>query len=766
MVDDNLTGTGTGFACDMNGNCVMLKMSVHALIVFFFACAATVAQAQEYVIDTFAGGAPPPTPVLGVDMRLASLQSVATDAAGNAYFIASDCVFKLDLNGAVTRIAGIGRAGFSGDGGPATRAQLHLEGVQLAPWDVWVGMGKLPPSIAVDNAGNVYVADNGNDRIRRISPDGIIATAAGNGARGFAGDGGPATAAQLSAVFGLAVDATGSLLISDSGNHRIRRVAPDGTISTIAGTGDCGLSGDGGPALAAQLCTPTGIAADASGNLFITDLANNRIRQVSPDGTIVTVAGAGPTVRQNIWCEPSGDGGPAASAVLCLPATVAVDRAGNLFVVDTYQNWDGWTSASYQVVKKISPSGAIDTVAGANCKLEDTRLCYKTPGYGTTATKTVFWGPLFLAVDNAGNLLLADGSGPQVGTLGGPPAPAIYKGSPNGAIAVVAGNAEHPFLGDGGPATSAQLPSPYAVAVDGGGSVLITTDQHIRKVTPDGIITTVAGNGTSADDSGPATTAQAAPLGIAADAAGNIFFFDLPNRNIRKISPDGIISTVIHVGGNDYFVALDRASDLFIADPNDTFSAIAEVSPDGTIRRVAGGGPESGGLGDGGPATSAALMGPQGVAVDAAGNIFIADTDHHRIRKVTPDGIITTVAGSGPPVAHPGENQGGFAGDGGRAIDAQLRFPLDVAVDGAGNLYIADSGNNRVRKVAPDGIITTIAGNGAVGYSGDGGPGIKASLSGPNGLAVDAWGNVYVADTGNNAIRVLRPAPQVEILRR
>src|ERR1017187_260040 len=262
-----------------------------------FLGSAILAQGQEYVISTFAGGAPPPTPVLGVNMGIGtfqggSVQSVAADAAGNTYFVAFHCVFKLDQNGVVTRIAGNARAGYSGDGGPATSAQLRLQSFTFGS-PIPVGDAALPPGMAIDNGGSLYVADNGNYRIRRISPDGIITSVAGKGTSCLSGDGVPATSAQLSPVLGLAVDIAGNLWIADSGAHRIRRVTPDGSIATVAGTGDCGLSGDGGAAVAAQLCGPTGIAADTAGNLFVTDSENNRIRRISPDGTITTVAGSG-----------------------------------------------------------------------------------------------------------------------------------------------------------------------------------------------------------------------------------------------------------------------------------------------------------------------------------------------------------------------------------------------------------------------------------------------------------------------------------------
>jgi sugar lactone lactonase YvrE len=705
--------------------------SARRLIVFLFVAIAVQGESQEYVISTIAGGGPPPTPVPGVNMSLGFLQSVAADSMGNTYFVDSNCVFRLDQNGIVTRIAGNGQLGYSGDGGPATSAQLQLGSVALAP-PLYYYVDPPPPGIAVDNGGNVYVADNGNHRVRKISPDGIITTVAGSGTAGFSGDGGPAISAQLSAVAGLAIDAAGNLLIADFSANRIRRVAADGSIATVAGTGDCGLSGDGGAAAMAQICSPTGIAPDTAGNLFIADTGNNRIRQISPDGSITTVVATGTAT------------------------SVAVDQAGNLYVNDA--ETDGWWV--WQLVKEISPSGTITTVAGLPCS--GFPLQPPCGADGTTATKTFLGGPLSLAVDNTGNVLVADGgdgSKRRISKVSSAGAITTMVGSCGGLPELDAPDCQMPFLGDGGPAIGAQLAGPAGVAVDRAGNLFIGdyANDRIRKVSTDGIITTLAGNGTfgSAGDGGPAANAQMAPYRLTLDGAGNLFFFDIPNRNIRKISPDGIISTVTVVHGNDYFVALDRASDLFIADPSNTLFAIAEVSPAGSIRTIAGGAcgiyPCSGFLGDGGPATSAELSGAQGVAVDAAGNIFIADSQDHRIRKVTPDGIITTVAGNSPL---PGP--GGFSGDGGPAVNAQLYYPIDVAVDGAGNLYIADYENHRIRRVSPDGIISTIAGNGTPGYSGDGGPATSASLTWPSALAVDGAGNIYVV--GNNAIRVLKPA--------
>jgi sugar lactone lactonase YvrE len=672
------------------------------------------------VISTFAGGAPPPTPVLGVNMSIGTVvQSVAADALGNTYFVAFLCVFKLDQNGMVTRIAGNGRPGYSGDGGPAISAQFMLDRFYVA------GNGPLPPGIAVDTGGNIYVADNGNSRIRRISPDGIITTIAGNGTFGFSGDGGPATSAELSSVAGLAVDVAGNLWIADSAANRIRRVTPDGNIATVAGTGDCGFSGDGGPAAAAQLCGPAGIAADAAGNLFIADLINNRIRQVTPDGTITTVASQ------------------------FEPTNVAVDQTGNLLVAETYDS--DWSS--FQVVSKISPSGDTTVVVGFDCwaVFGADHPCAPVPGDGTTATKTYLNGPIGLAADGAGNLVVADGDRRR-----------ILKVSSDGAITTVAGNGENGFSGDGGPATSAQL-GPWGVAVDRARNVFIADygNDRIRRVAPDGIITTVAGNGTygSSGDGGPATMAQVEPISVTVDGVGNLFFFDL-DRSIRKVSVDGIVTTVALLSVGEYFVGADTAGDLFTECPagfGTYLYTVCEISPDGTIRRVAGNG-TYGFSGDGGPATSAQLSYTYsgGVALDSAGNLFIADSPNNRIRKVTPDGTITSIAGSGP--TNPtGRSPGGFSGDGGPATSAQLAGPEAVAADDAGNVFIADSGNGRIREVSPDGIIRTIAGDGTFGYSGDGGPAVRASFLGPIALAVDGGGNIYVSD--GIAIRILRPVP-------
>jgi trimeric autotransporter adhesin len=654
-----------------------------ASVWFLFAVGTILAQAQQYVISTYAGGGPLPAQVPGNNLSIDwNSKGLAVGTNGNVYFTSLNCVFRWDRDGTVTRIAGNSRHGYSGDGGPATSAQFSMEQIVSSP----PYLGSLPPGLAVDNAGNVYVADNGNSRIRKISPDGIVTTVAGNGTFGFSGDGGPAVNAQLSSVLGLAVDAAGNLLLADSDSHRVRRVAPDGTITSVAGNGVCGFSGDGGAAAGAQLCNPAGVAMDHDGNLFIAEIGNNRIRRISPGGIIATAIGTG----------------------ISEPTNVSVDGAGNLFVVsDSGDFWESW-----QAVRKFSTSGTMTVVAGDVCAPR-TAYCPPPPSDGTTAVTTHLGDRLSTALDGAGNLLVA-----------APYIRRIYRVSPDGSIATAAGNGEYDFSGDGGPARSARLANPGSLAVDGTGSVSFVDyfNSRVRKVFPDGTITTVAGNGDygSAGDGGLATNASLSPTAIASDGMGNLF---ISNNfgGVRKVSPDGIVNTV---AGRGVTLALDLAGNLFIGD----YTSLHKVAPDGSTTVVAG--------------RAYALS----LAVDNAGNLFFAAAT--RVGRLSPDGSIVTVAGNGTQ---------GFSGDGGPATEAQLNYAVGVAVDGGGNLFVADRDNNRIRKVSPDGIITTIAGNGTRGYSGDDGRATDAAMSSPGSVAVDAVGNVYFSDVYNNVVRVLRP---------
>jgi uncharacterized protein (TIGR03437 family) len=620
-----------------------------------------------------------------------SVSGLAIDTAGNLFFANGNAVLRLDATtGVLTAVAGNAASGFSGDNGPATSAQLGA-----------------PSGVAVDSAGNLYIADDGNSRVRKVS-NGVIATVAGNGTAGFSGDNGPAASAELGFVSDVAVDPAGNLYIADPNNYRIRKVS-NGVITTVAGGGFS--LGDNGPATSAALTEPVGVAVDTAGNLYIADSGAQRIRKVS-NGVITTLAGGGTSL---------GDNGPATSAKLNNPCGVTVDSAGNVYIADTWNNR----------IRKVS-NGVITTVAGNG-----------TAGFSGDngpATSAQLDDPGGIAVGSTGNLYIADTSNGRIRKVS------------NGAIATAVGGGTP--LGDNGPAASAELWQPQGVAADSAGNVYIadTQNHRVRKVSK-GAIATFAGGGTTYGDNGPATSAEMTfPAGLALDAAGNLYIADSWGA-VRKVT-NGVITTVAGGGtslgdsgpatsaqlSNPLGVAVDSAGNLYIADSLNF--RIRKVS-NGVITTVAGTG-NMGFSGDNGPATSAQLSRPGGVAVDSAGNLYIADTFNNRIRKVS-NGVIATVAGNG------GE---GYSGDGGPATSAQLNEPSSVAIDASGNLYIADRMSGHIRKVS-NGTIATVAGGGAV--FGDGGPAACATLTDPWGVAVDSAGNVYVADGESNQIRLLTP---------
>jgi len=581
----------------------------------------------------------------------------------------------------------------------------------------------LPADVVADGNGNVYLVVSWSNVVLRMdAATSLVTVVAGNGMAGFSGDGGPATSAQLDNPTGIALDSSGNLYIADTDNSRIRMVS-DGVITTVAGGDEIGFSGDNGPATDAQLFLPHAVAVDAAGNLYINDLGNNRIRMVS-NGVITTVAGNG-TAGFN------GDNGPATSAELNFPEGIAVDGVGNLYIADQDNHR----------VRKIS-NGVITTVAGNG-----------TAGFSGDngpATKAELNYPPTVAVDSSGNLYIADQYNNRIREVS------------NGVISTVAGNGNGGFNGDAGPAVGAELFYPYGVSVDGAGDLYIADEYNnrIRKVSG-GTIYTVAGGNLSFGDDGPPTSALLGmPRSVATDLVGNLYIADSLLNRVRLVS-GGVITTIAGTGiagssgfgvpasgdggpatsanlSNPGSVAQDSLGNLYIAD-----AERIRVVSNGVISTVAGNG--SGGFsGDNGPAVEASLNGPSGIALDVAGNLYIADYFNHRIRMVS-NGMITTVAGNGTP---------GFSGDGGPATNAWLNYPYGVALDREGNLYIADSSNNRIRMVS-NGVITTVAGNGLAAFSGDGGQAIGASLSSPGGVAVDSSGNLYIADSGDNRIRMV-----------
>jgi uncharacterized protein (TIGR03437 family) len=659
--------------------------------------------AQNNIITTIAGtdwlfpgdGRP------AVDAPISGIlfMGLAADTHGNFFIADQDnaMVFKVGPDGILTVVAGNGILGHSGDGGPATSASL---------------LG--PTGVAVDSSGNLYIADL--DYLRKVTPDGIISTFAGNGNDTYNGDNIPATSASFGHPYSLTVDSAGSIYIADTSNHRIRKITPDGIVTTVAGNGIPGYNGDNIPATSASLKAPQSVAVDAAGNIYIADTSNARVRMVSPQGVITTVVGGAP-----LAVTVFDDGIPAVGADI-LPTAIAVDAAGNLYISDFFTNR----------VRKVV-NGMITTVAG-NQKQDFS-------GDGGPALQAALNTPTGLAVDADGNVYIGDSANERV-----------RKVTLDGNIETVAGNDLFRYSGDGGPATSATLNLPYAIALDKSGNLYIVEPEQarVRKVAPNGSITTFAGTGQQGynGDNIPATSAKLwFPSGVAVDGIGAVYIGDQLSGKIRRVAPDGTIITVADGLNGPQAVLIDGSGNLFVSETNGNI--VRRITPAGVSAVYAGNGKE-GFSGDGGPATQASLDQPAGLGLDRQGNLYIADSYNERIRKVTPQGIISTVAGNGVE---------DFSGDGGPAIRAALDTPSAVIADAAGNLYIADLNNFRIREVTADGTIHTIAGVSTKQFSGDGGPASQANITGPIALLFDPAGDLLVADWLNHRVRSILVAP-------
>ena len=609
---------------------------------------------------------------LAVGASLSYPAGLAFDSSGNLYIVDvfNSNVRKVDTNGIISTVAGDGgQGGFSGDGGLATQALLAN-----------------PQGVAVDKSGNLYIVDRGNQRIRMVNASsGIISTIAGSSTTGYSGDGGPAAQATFNLPSSIAIDASGNLYIADTNNWAIRRISTSGIITTVAGNGQYGYGGDNGQATKAKLAGPTGVAVDASGNLYIADSGNERIRYVNSSGVIATIAGTG-------VAGFSGDGSAATAARFSNPVAVALDASGNVYVADLDNNR----------IRRFALGGTVTTFAGTTNSVGD--------GGPSTQARVEPWA---VAVDSAGNLYIADRSEQRV-----------RKVTPAGTIATVAGTGQTGYGGDNGPATAAVLSTPNDVAVDRSGNLYIADagNNRIRRVdAATGTITTFAGTGGccyagtgTGGDGGLATAATLYyPVSVAVDASGNVYFTDLVQT---KTSPAPV--------------------------------AIRRVTTDGMIHTWAGGGTKVGFSGDGGPPLSAQFGSSiENIRTGPDGSLYIADTNNNRVRKVDPAGAtINTVAGNAQTSA---------SGNGGPATSAGLDPPWSVVVDAAGNFYIGANGT--VREVTANGTIGPYAGNGGWGFSGDGGPATAASVAGVSGLALDSGNNLYIADSGNRRVRQVQP---------
>ncbi|MEI9979887.1 MAG: MBG domain-containing protein [Edaphobacter sp.] len=686
---------------------------------------------------------------------------MAVDKAGNLYLSdpTNHVIRKVDVNGIISTVVGTtGKKGYSGDNGPATAALLNT-----------------PYGVAFDNNGNLLIADRNNYAIRKVDAvTGIITTVAGSGTLGSTGDNGPATSATLNGAYTVACDRYGNIYIPDYSANLVRKVDTTGTITTIAGTGKSGYTGDNGPATSATLHGPYGAFLDLSGNLYFSDYGNNAIRVIDLSGNIHTVAGGGKPPTGN------GDGGPATSASLNEPRPLTGDNSGNLYIPDEHN----------QSVRWVSASGIINTIAG-NGKEGGS-------GDGGPGTDAELLDPYGLAMDSSNNIYVADIGNFRIRRLSfnaGLPSTAVGATSVtqnfivqstaavtlNTATVTPAKPAEFTLGALSGCTLGTSLAAntpciiPVTLAPTAPGlqmAQLAITDMSgvvsafgftgvgIAPETTFSLaaISTIAGTGTAGNTGadGPAASAQlSAPRGGVIDSAGNVYFADSGNNVVRRIDAvTGVISTVAGSGASGYAgdgaaataaqlnapakVAVDAAGDLYIADTGNNAIRFVNAA-NGMISTIAGTGTASY-TGDQGLATSATLNHPQGLAVDLAGGVYVADTGNNTIRYFGKNGVIVTLTGA---------ETAGYSGDGGNALNAALNAPETIALDQAGDVYIADTGNDVVRMISATNQISTVAGQqGSASNTGDGGAATAATLLNPSDIALDAAGDLYIAAGG------------------
>jgi uncharacterized protein (TIGR03437 family) len=615
-------------------------------------------QAQQ-IITTFAGTewVFPNNGGAALDTPIAPVVSTALDTQGRLVYAdaLNQVVLRIEPSGTVTVVAGNGVRGFSGDGGDALRASFDQ-----------------PRGVAIDKSGNIYIADGRNHRIRRVTPAGIVTTVAGNGEFGVSGDGGPGTAAAVD-PWKITLDAAGNLYIADYNNSRLRRLGTDGILTTIGGNGKTIYSGDGQPARDSAF-VPFDVHVDSANRILVTDLINYRVYRIGADGIINTIAGTG--IRGY-----SGDGGPAASAMVTNVAGVTTDTAGNILLADT----------SNRRVRRINAAGIISTIAGGSNAPVTT-----TPGDVTRANLGLITTITF---DQQGRLYLADSDDPRF----------LLISADGRFVSKIAGNGKFKELLPRTPASLVTMTEPLGLAIAPNGTVYYSENggHRVAKVEADGAVTRVTGNGVnSCCIDGPADLGRVSfPAGLALAPDGSLIIADANSQKIRRVA-NGVISSI--------------AGSTFV----------------------------SGFSGDGGPAVDALINYPSGIVVDPAGNIIFSDRDNHRIRRIDTRGVITTIAGDGKEA---------YSGDGGRATEASLNFPTALAFNPAGELLIADYGNQRIRAISSTGIIRTFAGTGVIASNGDGRPAIEAAIRYPYGLASDPRGNIYITQDGSGVIRRIDP---------
>lgn len=713
-----------------------------------------------------------------LDTQLYFPQDIAFDPSGKLYVVDwnNHRIRKLNDDGTVVTVAGTGE--LTGEdqesGTPGTSVKLNH-----------------PTNICFDSQGRMVIAAWHNSTLKRLDfTDNFIDNFAGVGGRTFDGDGGPAREAHLNLPSSVIENSIGELIFSDQANQRIRIIRSNGIIETIAGTGEVGYSGDGGPATLATLHAPVGQAAQPGGrvavdkrndDIYVADSSNHVIRMINSQGIITTVVGNGTDGY-------TGDGGDPLQATLNTPSDVEVGPDGTIYIADTFNN----------VIRKVNPERTeITTIVGTSRR--------GFAGEGTPATEAELSNPYGVALAPNGDLYIADTYNNRIRRVtsvlpedadltdhgsGFVQVPVIPCTDVPGSICTYAGTGERGYNGEGLDRRQTALYWPFDIEFTPTGRVYVIdwNNHKIRKINEDQTLSLVMG--ALIGDGPPDFSDLVAPGALAVETnlnhatdmlelpGGDLLVTVWHNHKYRTIDPDTGLVTVTSGrepgfagdGGPFKDARIDlpmhsildsRGNLITLVQKNWRIRIVRDfvnLRGDGIIDTIVGTG-EYGFNGDGLSPLETQVAFPKGpnpepnggLLLDATGFLYFADSDNHRIRRVEffdedySDGVVTTVVGTG---------EQGFGGDGGLAIEAQLNFPQDMEWGPDGRMYFADCNNNRVRAVdLTTGIIETVAGTGVEGYTGDGTLAIDAELNRPFGIAFDLDGNLYISDTFNGRIR-------------
>lgn len=579
-----------------------------------------------------------------------------------------------------------------------------------------------PSGITADSSGNIYVADSDENVIRKVTSAGVVTTFAGT--MGVIGAiNGTGTAAMFYLPTGLTCDSSGNVYVADTFNNLIRKITPAGVVTAFAGSGTVGSAN--GTGAAASFYGPNGVAVDSSGNVYVSDSSNNMIRKITSSGVVTTLAGS---------TTSGSTDGTGTAAKFFNPSGIAVDSSGNVYVSDTGNN----------TIRKITSAGAVTTIAGI------AGTAGSINGTGITAT---FSSPKGIVVNNSsGNLYIADTANHTIRIMG----------ISSGVVSTFAG-APGIYGYTDGTGTAALFHSPTGLGIDSSGNIYVDdyANNEVRKITSAQVVTTLAGSATTSSNGTGAGATFDQPNGIAADSFGNIYVAESGADVVRMISTGGVTTSLagnsMVAGANNATgtsalfhtptgAAVDSSANIYIADKNNC--TIRKVTSGGVVTSFAGS--FSCGYGDG-TGTASTFNTPSAIAIDTSGNLYVADSGNNVIRKITSNGVVTTLAGS---VGNAGTTDG-------TGTAAKFNNPTGIAVDSSGNIYVADTGNHTLRHITSSGVVTTFAGTAGTAGNLDG-IGTAATFNGPTGIAVNpATGAIYIADTGNGLVRKMDSSGKV-----